>query len=54
MVIISNCEHLSLGFCEMGLIEGGAQLLGKNIRRFKSQIQADLVPNSIQIHIHTC
>jgi hypothetical protein len=28
MVIISNCEHLSLGFCEMGLIEGGAQLSG--------------------------
>jgi hypothetical protein len=37
----------------MGLIDGGAQLLGKNIRRFKSQIQDNLVPKFNQTHNHT-
>jgi hypothetical protein len=34
---------------DLGLIDGGAQLLGENIRRFKSQIQANLVPNSAKL-----
>jgi hypothetical protein len=36
----------------MGLIHGGAQLLGKIIRHFKSQIQTDLAPNFNQTHNH--